>query len=67
MEKNGFVSLWLGKVEKSEEMDGLLQPSYTSDGDFVPSVFARSFKIERYEPAVQESDYLGELRKVPSR
>ena len=46
MQKEGFVSFWVGNIKSSEELDNLLEISYTEDGDFIPSLFARSFDIE---------------------
>lgn len=57
MQKEGFVSLWLGKINSSEELDNLLEITYTEDGDFIPSIFARSFDIERYDDAVREAEF----------
>ncbi len=39
-----------------EEMDNLLEISYTEDGEQIPSIFARSFDIERYDDAVREAE-----------
>ncbi len=57
MQKEGFVSLWLGKINSSEELDNLLEITYTEDGDFIPSIFAWSFDIERYDDAVREAEF----------
>lgn len=60
MEKEGFVSLWLGNVQSSEELDRLLAVSYSDEGDFVPSIFAKHFNIRRYDDAVREAEYYEE-------
>ncbi|WP_342559056.1 immunity 22 family protein [Metasolibacillus sp. FSL K6-0083] len=57
MQKEGFVSFWVGKINSSEELDNLLEISYTEDGDFIPSLFALSFDIERYDDAVREAEF----------
>lgn len=57
MLKEGFVSFWLGKINSSEELDHLLAISYTEDGNFIPSLFARSFDIERYDDAFREAAF----------
>ncbi|MFJ7928998.1 immunity 22 family protein [Peribacillus sp. NPDC096448] len=61
MQKEGFVSFWVGNINSSEELDNLLEISYTEDGDFIPSMFARSFGIDRYDDAVREADFYDEV------
>ncbi|MGQ3480664.1 immunity 22 family protein [Paenibacillus sp. TY11] len=60
MEKEGFVSLWMGNVDTCEELERLLATSYTDEGDFIPSIFARYFEIDRYDDAVREAEYYEE-------
>lgn len=60
MEKEGFVSLWIGNVQSSEELDKLLAVSYSDEGDFIPSIFAKHFNIRRYDDAVREAEYYAE-------
>lgn len=60
MEKEGFVSLWVGNVQSSEELDRLLAVSYSDEGDFIPSIFAKHFNIRRYDDAVREAEYYEE-------
>lgn len=60
MEREGFVSLWVGLVNSMEEMDKLLESSYTEDGELIPSIFARGFEIERYDDAVREAELYDE-------
>jgi hypothetical protein len=60
MEKEGFVSLWIGNVQSSEELDRLLAVSYSDEGDFIPSIFAKHFNIRRYDDAVREAEYYEE-------
>ncbi|MEK4066237.1 immunity 22 family protein [Peribacillus sp. FSL R5-0717] len=67
MQKEGFVSFWVGNINTSEELDNLLEISYTEDGDFVPSMFARSFGIDRYDDAVREADFYDEADNSLSR
>ncbi|WP_191556529.1 immunity 22 family protein [Metabacillus idriensis] len=57
MQKEGFVSLWVGNINSYKELDNLLRISYTEDGDFVPSKFAHSFDIERYDDATREAEF----------
>ncbi|ASS95570.1 immunity 22 family protein [Peribacillus simplex] len=67
MQKEGFVSFWVGNINSSEELDNLLEISYTEDGDFIPSMFARSFGIDRYDDAVREADFYDEADNSLSR
>ncbi|NMO94996.1 immunity 22 family protein [Paenibacillus lemnae] len=60
MEKEGFVSLWVGDVQSSEELDRILVVSYSDEGDFIPSIFAKHFEIHRYDDAVREAEYYEE-------
>ncbi|MFF2484324.1 immunity 22 family protein [Paenibacillus sp. NPDC058071] len=57
MEKEGFVSLWVGKVQSAAELSNLLAVSYSDEGDFVPSIFAKHFEIIRYDDATIEAEY----------
>lgn len=67
MQKKGYVSLWAGNINSSEELDKLLKISYTEDGDFIPSMFAHRFGIERYDDALKEAEYYNEADNVLSR
>ncbi|USK79407.1 immunity 22 family protein [Peribacillus frigoritolerans] len=67
MQKEGFVSFWVGNINSSEELDNLLEISYTKDGDFIPSMFARSFGIDKYDDAVREADFYNEADNLLSR
>ncbi|MEK3725439.1 MULTISPECIES: immunity 22 family protein [unclassified Paenibacillus] len=60
MKKEGFVSLWVGNVQTTHELDRLLAVSYSDEGDFVPSIFAKHFEIRRYDDAVREAEYYEE-------
>ncbi|MFE4243477.1 hypothetical protein [Peribacillus butanolivorans] len=40
MQKEGFVSFWVGNINSNEGLDNLLEISYTEDGDYIPSMFA---------------------------
>lgn len=60
MEQEGFVSLWVGNVQSSEELDRLLTVSYSDEGDFIPSIFAKHFEVRRYDDVVREAEYYEE-------
>ncbi|WP_313637003.1 immunity 22 family protein [Paenibacillus sp.] len=57
MEEEEFVSLWVGNIQTTEELNRLLAVSYSDEGDFVPSIFEKHFEIRRYEDAVREAEY----------
>ncbi|PLS18868.1 hypothetical protein CVD28_00260 [Bacillus sp. M6-12] len=57
MEKEGFVSMWVGSISSPEELDSLLKISYTEDGDSIPSIFSLGFNIERYDDSLSESEF----------
>ncbi len=61
MEQEGFVSLWVGNVQSFEELDRLLTVSYSDEGDFIPSIFAKHFEIQIYDEAVREAEYYEEV------
>lgn len=67
MEQEGFVSLWVGQVKSSEELDRLLRVSYSEEGDFIPSMFANNFNFYRYDDSVRESEYYEEETSDLSR
>lgn len=56
MEKEGYVSLWLGNFEQQEQLEEILKISYSEEGDFVPSTFAAHFNSKRYDDAVREAE-----------
>ncbi|GAA0135150.1 immunity 22 family protein [Paenibacillus sp. YSY-4.3] len=64
MEQERLVSLWVGNVQSSEELDRLLAVSYSDEGDFIPSIFAKHFEIDRYDDAVREAEYYDEASSV---
>ena len=57
MEKQGMVSLWLGRISSETELDELMNVNYSEDGDFVPSKFAQCFSITRYDDATREAEF----------
>ncbi|WP_322925446.1 immunity 22 family protein [Paenibacillus campi] len=61
MEQEGFVSLWVGNVQSFEELDRLLTVSYSDEGDFIPSIFAKHFEVHRYDDTVREAEYYEEV------
>jgi len=67
MKKEEFVSLWLGNISSPDELEKILKTSYTEDGDLIPSIFANSFNIERYDDSVREADFYEESSNSLSR
>ncbi|GGE63226.1 immunity 22 family protein [Priestia taiwanensis] len=67
MQKEGYVSFWIGNINSLEELESLLKVTYTEDGDYVPSLFARGFDIERYDDAVREAEFYDEADNSISR
>lgn len=60
MEKEGYASLWLGKLDSEQQLDELLEIEYTDDGDSVPSAFAGYFGIEWYDDDFREAEFFAE-------
>lgn len=65
MEKEGYVSLWLGNFAKQEQVEEILQIAYSDEGDFVPSIFAVHFNITRYDDADGVRWNIDSLRDEP--
>lgn len=60
MQEKNYVSLWLGTSKSKKSLDKYIKIKYTRDGDFVPSIFARDFKIERYDDDFREAKFYDE-------
>lgn len=56
MEKQGMVSLWVGKTDRVEKMHEYMERRYTEDGDSMPSDFMKDFNIDYYDEDFQEMD-----------
>jgi Immunity protein 22 len=46
MEKQGYVSLWIGNIQNEAQLSDYLELIYTDEGDFQPSQFLRDFNID---------------------
>jgi hypothetical protein len=64
MECKGFVSLWLGSIDKKESLSNLLTNSYTDEGDIIVSDFAKLFSINRYDDDTLEMEYFEESQET---
>jgi hypothetical protein len=45
MEYQGYVSLWIGKIQNEDKLYNYTNISYTDDGDVQPSEFMNDFNI----------------------
>lgn len=57
MQKDNIVSLWLGNFNSDEKFKKFMDVDYTDDGDLIPSIFQKSFKIEDYDIDFSEINY----------
>ena len=46
MEREGYVSLWIGNSKSDEELLEYVELVYTDDGDWLPSQFLQDFNID---------------------
>ena len=46
MEKEGYVSLWIGNLESDEKLLEYVELVYTDDGEWLPSQFLQDFNID---------------------
>ncbi|MBH8606983.1 immunity 22 family protein [Thermoactinomyces sp. CICC 10521] len=63
MEKEGYVSLFIGNLSSFEELENYVMQSYTEDGNLVNSEFGKDFNIEYYDDDFREVEFHNE----PSR
>lgn len=46
MEKEGYVSLWIGNIKSDDELMDYVELEYTDDGDCEPSAFLKDYNID---------------------
>lgn len=46
MEREGYVSLWIGNIKTDDELLEYVELVYTDDGDWLPSQFLKDFNID---------------------
>lgn len=46
MEREGYVSLWIGNTKSEDELLEYVELVYTDDGDCLPSQFLKDFNID---------------------
>jgi hypothetical protein len=63
LEKEGYVSLFIGNLSSFEELENYVMQSYTEDGNLVNSEFGKDFNIEYYDDDFREVEFHNE----PSR
>ena len=49
MEKQGWVSVWLGNIKNEDSIDEYVDLTYDEDGDSIPSPFFIDFNIDKDE------------------
>lgn len=65
MEKEGYVSLWVGKFNSNIDFQNYLLISYTEDGDAIPSKFEKDFQIDYYNEDFMEAEHFeGETKNL---
>jgi len=52
------VSLWLGYFSNFDEVEKYTEIKYDEDGDSIPSVFEREFKLGYYDRDLIEKDWI---------
>jgi hypothetical protein len=57
MEREGYVSLWIGEFESKEKFTEYIAISYTEDGDALQSEFEKDFAIEYYDTDFREVEF----------
>lgn len=60
MEKEGFVSLFVGNLSSYEELQNYVLVRYTEDGEAIPSEFERDFNIDYYNEDFREVEFYDE-------
>lgn len=54
------VSLWLGNFGDFDEVENYTKLMYNDDGDSIPSVFEKEFKLGYYDRSLIEKDWIPE-------
>lgn len=60
MEKEGFVSLFIGNFKSYKDLQNYILNSYTEDGDLLPSEFEKDFNIDYYNEDFREVEFYDE-------
>ncbi|AYJ90067.1 hypothetical protein CS953_10210 [Bacillus safensis] len=54
------VSLWLGNFSDFDEVENYTKVMYNDDGDSIPSIFEKEFKLGYYDRSLIEKDWIPE-------
>ncbi|OCA83188.1 hypothetical protein A8F94_18915 [Bacillus sp. FJAT-27225] len=57
MEREGYVSLWVGGFESKRDLDEYLKIEFTEDGDALPSRLGEDFFIDYYDEDFREAKF----------
>ncbi len=60
MEKEGFVSLFIGNSKSYNDLQNYILNSYTEDGDLLSSEFEKDFNIDYYNEDFREVEFYDE-------
>ena len=60
MEKEGFVSLFIGNSKSYKDLQNYILNSYTEDGDLLPSEFEKDFNIDYYNEDFRKVEFYDE-------
>ncbi|MEK4407065.1 immunity 22 family protein [Sporosarcina sp. FSL K6-6792] len=52
------VSLWLGRFSDFDELETYTEIKYNVDGDSIPSIFEKDFKLGYYDRDLVEKDWI---------
>lgn len=56
------VSLWLGNFRNFDEVEKYTEITYDEEGDSIPSVFEREFKLNYYDRDLIEKDWIPDTK-----
>ncbi|KGT37226.1 immunity 22 family protein [Weizmannia sp. CD-2023] len=56
------VSLWLGNFRNFDEVEKYTEITYDEEGDSIPSVFEREFKLDYYDRDLIEKDWIPDTK-----
>ncbi|KAB3536222.1 immunity 22 family protein [Bacillus safensis] len=54
------VSLWLGNFSDFDKVENYTKVMYNDDGDSIPSIFEKEFKLGYYDRSLIEKDWIPE-------
>ncbi|MEM1504924.1 immunity 22 family protein [Domibacillus sp. 8LH] len=60
MEREGYVSLWVGNFASNEELQHYLLNFYDEDGEAAASMFEEEYRIEGHDSDFREAEYFKE-------